>query len=146
MPAKNSAPKIVLGDSDQFPLVLPSPRATSLLGGTFVVDLSLVYDLMESWRVLAVDSVITPFFTRRHKQIIEKDSHTFRKILVKLASRYQEKFPYHDRCESLVRIINFEAISLREAIISKLTWRPYEYRWGHRHHCQQKTTPKMKVV
>ncbi len=90
---------------------------------------------MEIFRVLAADSVIIPVFSRHSRSSVEKDSRAFKKILARLAKRYARKFWYRNRFAQLSRIILFEAVSLRLAIMKKEAWQPYSYRWGHRHRC-----------
>ncbi len=96
----------------------------------------LVYDFMECFRVPAVDMVIIPFFARRSKAPIEKDSITFKKIIARLTGRYSKKSLYQKRCETLDRLLLFEAIRLREAILRQMIWIPHQSRFGHHRKCQ----------
>jgi len=91
---------------------------------------------MEIFRVPSVDAVILPVFSRHSRSLVNKDNHAFKKLFTQLSSRYQKPFWYHGKCERLGRIIELEAVHLREAIVGNQTWKPYQHSWGHRRLCQ----------
>ncbi len=97
---------------------------------------ALVYDLMEPFRVLAVDLVMMPIFSRRSRSGVAIDDKVFKKALARLAARYRVPLWYHGRCEKLERILYLEAVRLRRTIVAGEVWQPYQYRWGHRRRCQ----------
>lgn len=91
---------------------------------------SLVYDFMEIFRHVAVDSVIVPAFSRKkyNSELTEKE---MKKYFAMLYQKYNQSFYYKGRLEKLESIMYREAVSLRESIVHSTEWMPYRHRFGN---------------
>lgn len=93
----------------------------------------LLYDFMEVFRQPAVDCVVIPLFSRKRRNYVsERDTA---RLLGRLKQRFNSRFPFHGRCESLRRIMSFEATALKKAMYEKKTYHPYHHRWGNSSSC-----------
>ena len=97
----------------------------------------LVYDLMEIFRQVAVDSIILPTFSRRPRPGVGKDSRAFIKTIALLNLHYQRHFWYKKRCEKLENIIKLDATNLKQSILANQTWQPYRHQWSRHRVCKQ---------
>ena len=86
--------------------------------------LPLIYDVMEIFRQPAVDAVIMPIFSRRPKSGVEKGSREFRKAIALMIERWQERFLYNGRKETMERILFLEICQLKRAIVEERPWKP----------------------
>lgn len=93
----------------------------------------LLYDFMETFRQPVVDFTVIPLFSRKKvNDASERDSIRF---LGKLRRRFDVRFLYRGKCESLRRIILLEAFVLKGAIGEGNAYHPYRYRWGNSDPC-----------
>lgn len=95
----------------------------------------LVFDFIESFRQPVVDAVLLPLFSRRKQSWSTVDERTMKKGFAQLHVRWQKRFLYYGRCETMERILVRNAIGLRTAILQDTPWQPYQFRWGHSGRC-----------
>mgnify|MGYP001585095211 CR=1 FL=1 len=94
----------------------------------------LVYDFMECFRHPLVDAVVLPLFSRRNFGASLNEKSEGRAFGI-IDGMYKKRFWYRGRCEKMARILDFEAIKLRKAMMDKKLWKVYRHRWGHRNRC-----------
>lgn len=85
----------------------------------------LVFDFMEPFRQVVVDSVVVPMFSRGKNELRAA------KLVAKIREKLTEIYNYKGERISLGNVIRYEAYELRNSIENNIPWQPFRIQWGN---------------